>query len=212
MDGIHDMGGMHGFGHVEPEPGEPVFHAPWEGRTFGLMLVTGAVGLRSGPLRPRIEGLPPAAYLASSYYERWAAAVEVALVDEGTLTADEIEARAATAGPEPTRSEATSPELVAAIPRFLDSPQPTSGVPVDSAFAVGDRVTVRRMAPEAHHRCPRYVRGASGTVTHIAGGWPHPGDDTPEAVCTVRFAMTDLWGDDAEPGHLYIDLWERYLA
>jgi len=212
VDGIHDMGGMHGFGPVVPEPGEPVFHAPWEGRTFGLMLVTGAVGLRSGPLRPRIEGLPPAAYLAASYYERWAAAVEAALVDEGTLTADEIEARAATAGPEPTRSEATSPELVATIPRFLDSPQPTSGVPVVSAFAVGDRVTVRRMAPEAHHRCPRYVRGASGTVAHIAGGWPHPGDDTPEAVCTVRFAMTDLWGDDAEPGHLYLDLWERYLA
>jgi len=212
VDGIHDMGGMHGFGPVVPEPGEPVFHAPWEGRTFGMALVTGAVGLRSGPLRPRIEGLPPAAYLAASYYERWAAAVEAALVDEGTLTADEIEARAATAGPEPTRSEATSPELVATIPRFLDSPQPTSGVPVVSAFAVGDRVTVRRMAPEAHHRCPRYVRGASGTVTHIAGGWPHPGDDTPEAVCTVRFAMTDLWGDDAEPGHLYLDLWERYLA
>ena len=27
MDGIHDMGGMHGFGKVEPEPNEPVFHA-----------------------------------------------------------------------------------------------------------------------------------------------------------------------------------------
>ncbi len=31
MDGIHDMGGMHGFGKVEPEPNEPVFHADWEG-------------------------------------------------------------------------------------------------------------------------------------------------------------------------------------
>ena len=31
MDGIHDMGGMEGFGKVEPEPNEPVFHAPWEG-------------------------------------------------------------------------------------------------------------------------------------------------------------------------------------
>ena len=28
MDGIHDMGGMHGFGKVEPEKDEPVFHAP----------------------------------------------------------------------------------------------------------------------------------------------------------------------------------------
>jgi nitrile hydratase len=212
VDGIHDMGGMHGFGPVAPEPDEPVFHAPWEGRTFGLMVVTGAIGLRSGGLRPRIEALPPATYLASSYYERWAAAVGAALVEAGTLTRDEIEARAATAGAEPTRSEGANPELVAALPRFLDSPQPTSGVPVASAFAVGDRVTVRRMAPAAHHRCPRYVRGATGTVTSVAGGWPHPGDDTPEAVCTVRFAMSDLWGADAEPGDLYIDLWERYLA
>jgi len=31
MDGIHDMGGMHGFGKVEPELNEPVFHAAWEG-------------------------------------------------------------------------------------------------------------------------------------------------------------------------------------
>ena len=29
---IHDMGGMHGFGQVESEPDEPVFHADWEKR------------------------------------------------------------------------------------------------------------------------------------------------------------------------------------
>jgi nitrile hydratase len=212
VDGIHDMGGMHGFGPVVPEPGEPVFHAPWEGRTFGLALVTGATRLQTGSSRARIEAMPPAAYLASSYYERWGVALEHGLVAAGTLTIDEIDERAATQGAEPTRSERTSPDLVAAVPTFLDSPQPTSGVAVDSAFAVGDRVTVRRMAPEGHHRCPRYVRGATGTVTHVAGGWPPPGHDTPEAVCTVRFAMSDLWGADAEPGHLHIDLWERYLS
>ena len=30
MDGVHDMGGMDGFGKVEVEQNEPVFHAPWE--------------------------------------------------------------------------------------------------------------------------------------------------------------------------------------
>ena len=29
MDGIHDMGGMDGFGKVEVEQDERVFHAPW---------------------------------------------------------------------------------------------------------------------------------------------------------------------------------------
>ncbi len=30
MDGVHDMGGMDGFGPVQPEADEPVFHEPWE--------------------------------------------------------------------------------------------------------------------------------------------------------------------------------------
>jgi nitrile hydratase subunit beta len=214
VDGIHDMGGMHGFGPIDAEAGEPVFHAPWEGRTFALMLVTAALGLREGSLRPHIEAMDPGAYLASDYYERWGFGVERGLVAAGTLTTDEIDARAATVEPgdEPTRSEATSPGFVEALPGIVDSPVATSGVAADSAFSVGDQVRVRRMAPEGHHRCPRYVRGATGTITHIAGGWPHPGDDTPEPICTVRFPMRALWGDDAEPGHLYIDLWERYLA
>ncbi len=156
--------------------------------------------------------MPPADYLDASYYERWAYAFEAGLVEAGTLTREEIDARAAAGGAEPVRSEATSPDMVALVPAFLASPQPTSGVPVDAAFAVGDRVTVRRMAPARHHRCPRYVRGATGTVTRVAGGWPASGEREPEAVYTVRFAESELWGDDAEPGTLSIDLWERYLA
>ena len=101
--------------------------------------------------------------------------------------------------------------MVALVPGFLNSPQPTSGAPAAGAFAPGDRVTVRRMAPERHHRCPRYLRGVTGTVAAVPGAWPHAGEKEPEAVYTVRFANTDLWGDDAEPGTLCIDLWERYL-
>ena len=32
MNGIHDMGGMDGFGKVEVEKNEPPFHEPWEDR------------------------------------------------------------------------------------------------------------------------------------------------------------------------------------
>ena len=213
MDGIHDMGGMHGFGAVGPEADEPVFHEPWEGRVVGLTLASiGAQLVPPGSSRPRIEGLDPATYLASSYYERWARGLEAGLIEAGTLAADEIDARAATGGAVPARSEGTNPDMVALIPALLNGPQPTSGSPAAGAFAVGDRVTVRRMAPAAHHRCPRYVRGATGTVARIEGAWPHPGDDAPEAVYTVRFANADLWGDDAEPGSVTVDLWERYLA
>ena len=207
------MGGMHGFGRVEPEPDEPVFHAPWEGRVFGLMIATAARGLREGSIRPAIEAIDPATYLASSYYERWARAVEAQVVSGGSVTTAEIDERARRGDAAPVRSDATDPDLVAAVPSFLDAPQETSGEPVAAAFSVGDRVTVRRMAPAGHHRCPRYVRGVTGEVTRVAGGWPPPGaDGDPEATYTVRFAMRDLWGDDAEPGSLNIDLWERYLT
>jgi nitrile hydratase len=218
VDGIHDMGGMHGFGRVVPadtgpEPDEPAFHAPWEGRTLGLMIATGARGLRAGSLRPAIEEIDPATYLASSYYERWARAVEALVVAGGHLTTAAIDERAAAGGTEPVRSDTTDPDLVAALPEFLNAPRPASGEQVPAQFAVGDRVTVDRMAPVGHHRCPRYVRGVTGEVVRVPGGWAAPGEDgDPEATYTVRFAMRDLWGDDAEPGHLYLDLWERYLS
>jgi nitrile hydratase subunit beta len=217
VDGVHDMGGMHGFGPVIRHPSdrsldEPPFHEPWEARTFGLVVATSAKGLRMGSTRPAIETIEPASYLGSSYYERWARGVEAALVAGGSLTSEEIDVRSATPAPEPTRSQGTDPELAAAIRGFLNRPCPTSGEPVAAAFDVGDRVMVRRMAPAGHHRCPRYVRGVTGTVERINGGWPHPDADTPEAVYRVRIEMRDLWGDDAEPGALYIDLWERYLS
>ena len=44
MDGVHDMGGMDGFGRVEPESNEPVFHAPWEGRVLAMQRSLGYAG------------------------------------------------------------------------------------------------------------------------------------------------------------------------
>ena len=213
MDGIHDMGGMHGFGPVEPEAGEPAFHEPWEARTLGLSLASvGARLVPPGTGRYRIEAIDPATYLASSYYELWARSLEAGLIEAGTLTPAEIDERVTAGGAPPAGRGATDPDAVALVATFLNSPQPTSGAPAAGAFAVGDRVTVRRMAPDRHHRCPRYVRGVTGTVARVEGAWPHPGDREPEAVYSVRFANADLWGDDAEPGSVTVDLWERYLA
>ena len=38
MNGIHDLGGMHGIGRIVREKDEPVFHADWERRMFGLFI------------------------------------------------------------------------------------------------------------------------------------------------------------------------------
>ena len=49
MNGVHDLGGMQGFGPVEREENEPVFHAPWEAAMLAIMRAGGAPR-RSGQL------------------------------------------------------------------------------------------------------------------------------------------------------------------
>ena len=64
---IHDMGGMHGFGPVEPEVNESVFRADWEARVYALQRAMGATGLWTiDGGRASLENLPPLAYLAAS--------------------------------------------------------------------------------------------------------------------------------------------------
>jgi nitrile hydratase len=202
---------MHGFGPVVEEADEPVFHEPWEGRVFGLMITTGAAGLRGGLFRPTIEAIPPADYLEASYYERWLAAVETGLAAQGTVTSDDIGARMDDPTPaEPTHGPERAAHLRAALQRPNDTPPPAT----PGRFATGDAVTVVRRSRPGHTRCPRYVRGATGVVTAAPGGWPLPdgGPDAElEALYTVRFEQSALWGADAEPGALYIDLWDSYL-
>src|SRR5216684_2434740 len=92
MDGVHDLGGMHGFGRVQREPNEPVFHTEWEGRTFGLMISSmPALGVNMDEGRHAIERMDPARYLASSYYEHWLDALERVVVEKGIASAEEIE-------------------------------------------------------------------------------------------------------------------------
>jgi hypothetical protein len=77
MSRINDVGGQSGFGLVAVEPDEPTFHADWEARVYALnvaMLRRGVYTLDQ--FRDAIEQMPPAEYLAASYYERWLVAVE----------------------------------------------------------------------------------------------------------------------------------------
>src|SRR5262249_48623305 len=77
MDGVHDMGGMDGFGKAEREKDEPVFHAPWEGRVLAMEAAMGCAGAwRIEHLRFAQKKLPPLTYLSVSYYHRWALALE----------------------------------------------------------------------------------------------------------------------------------------
>ena len=77
MNGVHDLGGMHGLGRVDVEANEPVFHNPWEKVTFGILLATMGQGLYNlDEFRHGIEVMNPANYLTSSYYEHWLETME----------------------------------------------------------------------------------------------------------------------------------------
>jgi hypothetical protein len=81
---VHDVGGQSGFGPVPlDEDGQP-FHADWEARVYALSGVLRARGVfTTDEFRDAIESLPPADYLALSYYERWLAAIESLLERRG---------------------------------------------------------------------------------------------------------------------------------
>jgi nitrile hydratase subunit beta len=91
MNGVHDFGGMHGWGPVNPEPGEPPFHADWEKRALALTLAMGATGQWNIDMsRSARESLPPLQYLSSSYYQIWLAGLEKLMLERGLVHADEI--------------------------------------------------------------------------------------------------------------------------
>jgi nitrile hydratase beta subunit len=214
VDGVHDMGGMHGFGPVVPDGTN--FHSDWERRIYGLARVTRSAGIGSGMFRAAIESMPPDEYLAASYYERWMFGLERRLDQGGVLTPEDVETGMARFADAPV-PERIDPELAE---RCVDAQR--KGGPMAAAaaarFRPGQRVRVHRMRPVEHTRCPRYVRGAFGVIERVHGDAKLPdavarGEDLPpEALYAVRFRSDDLFGPGEEPGfRVLVDLSESYL-
>lgn len=222
MNGIHDIGGMDGFGAVHSEPEEAVFHEPWEGRVFALNLLgPGRTPIPVDALRHRIERLDPVRYLTSSYYERWLAAMAEAIIEAGTLTPDEIEARMRELEAEPNGAMAhrENPAHAQGMVAALRAGSPvTRKVRKPARFAIGEHVITRNLNPLGHTRLPRYARGKRGVIVlhHGAHVFPdtnaHGLGEHPQHLYTVRFAARELWGNAGEPkAMVLIDLWEGYL-
>lgn len=200
MNGIHDMGGMHGFGAVPRDP--DAFHADWERTIFAVDRVLRAQEVYGGDRkRHAVERVDPQRYL-DGYFERWVAAVETLLVGSGHLEPGRIDARAAALAAADSEGGATAVTLDP-VPGPDSGPDPASGAghvpdpesgdgPAERAlaqfrapaahdrprqeprFAPGDRVVVRRRHPAGHTRCPRYVRGCVGTVRAHHGTHAYP--------------------------------------
>ena len=216
MDGIHDMGGMDGFGKVDPEPNEPVFHESWEGRVLAMSRVMGASGAWNIDMgRYGIELLPPHVYLASSYYRKWFLRLEQMLTQRGLIEADEVAAGRAL---RPGKTLARGMFTVADVERILRRGSFGRPAPATARFKPGDRVRARNIHPKTHTRLPRYVRGHVGVIECLHGAHVFPdstvlgkGED-PQWLYTVCFDSQELWGTDADPTvKVSIDAFEPYL-
>ena len=213
---IHDMGGMHGFGPVEPEPDEPVFHEPWEGRVLAMQRATGYMRLWTiDGGRASIETLPPTTYLSASYYQKWFLGLERRVVAHGLVGEDELAAghslRAATPVP-----RTLTPADVPRTQTRGNFERPSSA---PARFKPGDRVRTREMNPVTHTRLPRYARDKEGVVEAIRGCHVFPDtaaldvhNENPQWLYTVVFTGKELWGDDADPAiKVSIEAFEPYL-
>jgi nitrile hydratase len=216
MDGIHDMGGMDGFGKVEPERDEPAFHERWEGRVLAMNRAVRGLGAWNIDVdRYGIESLPPRVYLTSSYYERWFLRTVRLLAERGLVAADEMAAGHAL---RPGKGLGRGTFTLADVERVMRRGAYGRPARAPAQFKIGDRVRAKNIHPKSHTRLPRYVRGHVGVVERVQGCHVFPdsvvagkGED-PQWLYTVRFDARELWGADADPTvKVSVEAFEPYL-
>jgi nitrile hydratase subunit beta len=204
VDGVHDLGGIAGFGPVEHDADESPFAADWERRVFRLKIGSGPLGVNLPAFRHSIERMDPAHYLSSPYFEHWLTGVATMAVEHGLTTREDLEQRAG------GRFPLSQPDQ-GVLPDDLTSRS-------EPRYRVGDEVRVRKWHPSGHTRAPRYVQGRRGTIARVHGVVDvddieaHGGGSVTDPFYAVRFTSQELWGDGGGGGEVvHVDLFERYL-
>jgi nitrile hydratase subunit beta len=213
MNGVHDMGGMTGFGPVSPETDEPMFHARWEARVLALDLAMGAAKRWNiDSTRHARESLPPAQYLSSNYYQVRLAGLIRQLLASGLV--DEAELRSGKAlNPSATITPLKAGDVDSLLLRGTPYARPSSA---PARFRPGERVQARNIHVLGHTRLPRYVRGRIGEIIRVHGAFvfpdsnAHAGGENPQWLYTVAFTAAELWGKNDNVS-INLDLWEPYL-
>jgi nitrile hydratase subunit beta len=216
MDGVHDMGGMDGFGKVEPEANEPVFHHRWEGRVLAMSRAIGV--FRAWTIdtsRYAIESLAPSLYLTCSYYEKWFLRNQSLLIERGLIDADEAAAGRAL---RPAKNLTRGSFSLADVDKVTKRGSYGRPAQAPARFTIGDRVRTKNIHPATHTRLPRYARGHVGVVERLHGAHIFPdsvttgkGED-PQWLYTVRFDAQELWDAGADPTiRVSIEAFEPYL-
>ena len=170
MDGIHDMGGMQGWGTVATStPTSRPSTSAWQGRAFAISLLSmnRLTGRNLDAMRHALDRLTPLDYLANGYYGRWLLLPETLLTDSGVIAPGAVDARARKlrgedvteppdARPQQARLQADRARFAA---RQLDDRAPVQG----RRSGAGQGHASRRATPG----CPATCGAASGTVRAV---------------------------------------------
>lgn len=215
MDGIHDLGGLEGFGPVPTEREDEPFHANWEARMWAIARAGLVQDMTIDWFRHGLERMVPADYLSYPYFAKWCANYFMMLIDNGTLSMDEV--ISGLAGEKAPSPKAISVEDALELHRN-SAPSYRFDTDHPPQFELTQAVVTKKHLAASHTRLPRYARNASGHVTawhgpHIFPDASARGITQGQHLYTIEFSAKELWGEGADPRDtVCLDLWESYLV
>jgi nitrile hydratase beta subunit len=217
MDGIHDLGGVEGFGPVPVKTGDARFRdlEGWEQRMWGLSSSPIAPGITIDWFRHGIERMVPSDYLSFAYFNKWCAIYFMFMLDNGTVDLEDIK-RGHVKDPAPPAAAISLQQVLEM--EAADDTNYERDTDIAPAFSVGDEIVTKARMTAKHTRLPRYARGVTGQViahhgAHLLPDKGAQGIEEAEHLYTVVFPTTELWGDQANPRDtVTLDLWESYLV
>jgi nitrile hydratase len=218
MDGVHDMGGLEGFGPIVDEPESMGFHAVWHGRMFALSrVVRYTLPFGGDHVRQAIERMEPGRYLKASYYAKWLEGNITCLKAVGAIT----EAELAGGAVEPLPETLGAPRAMAAdlASGFIFGGMTSNRTPpaASPGFEIGETVRTIAHGIAGHTRLPRYARGKHGVIEAFHGAFVladanAAGAPRTEWCYRIAFGARELWGAEAAEGDsVTLDVWESYL-
>ncbi len=219
MDGIHDLGGKHGYGPIDTDEDETPFHSDWEAREWGLAQCARTPGITIDWWRHCRELILPQDYLERPYFDSWAQTDFSTYIESGWITMNEITDSRADAG----KQDYDEAPAAMSLQQVLDEDHDhavrfDAEIDTPPSFDVGQNVTTAAYGHDGHTRLPQYARARSGTVyahhgAHVFPDLSAKGEEIHQHLYTVMFSAKELWGDSAHASDkVYLDLWESYLS
>lgn len=214
MDGVHDLGGVQGFGAVDVGETDEVFHHAWEGRMWAIARTCRAPDWTIDWWRHMRECVDPVDYLNRPYFDSWMQTYAAGFVTSGIFTVAEIASGHTKQKDPPPAAKSLDDILRDARAEAHDFSAPADTPP---RFAEGDKIRCAAHGPDHHTRLPRYARGRLGTIhahwgAHLFADLGAKGIHRGQNIYSVEFSAPELWGPDADPNDkIYLDLWESYL-